>query len=85
METQAMPATKTRAAVKKVVKKTAKKKLEKVVGVHVLPNGKFEVSIFLGAFDRIEDAIAAREQGLALREALKAAPAPAPKKTAKAN
>lgn len=74
-----------RAAAKKVAKKTSKKKPEKVKGILTLPSGKHEVSIFLGAFDRIGDAISAREQGLALRESLKAEPAPAPKKKAKTN
>lgn len=80
METATMPTeTRVRAA-KKKAKPAAKKKTEKVKGILTLPSGRFEVSVFLGAFERIEDAISAREQGLALRESLKAAPAPAPKK-----
>lgn len=82
METQVMPAAepRVRVAAKKVAKKAKPAKAKKVVGIHTLPNGKHEVSIFLGAFDRIEDAVAARDKGIALRESIKAAPAPAPKK-----
>ena len=78
-ETRVQPAAK-KAAVKKTAKKKAAAKPAKVKGVLTLPSGKFEVSIFLGAFDRLEEAIAAREQGLALRESIKAAPTPKKKR-----
>jgi hypothetical protein len=75
--------TRTQPAAKKVAKKTktaAKaKKPEKVKGIGNV-NGRFEVVMFLGSYDTIEEAIACREKGLAFRESLKAAPAPAPKK-----
>jgi hypothetical protein len=58
---------------KATVKKAAKP--AKVQGVHALPSGRFEVTMFLGAFDTIEEAIACREKGVAFRESLKAAPA----------
>jgi hypothetical protein len=77
----ATPAAPTRnpAAKKKVAKKVAAKKPEKVRGIGRVGN-KFEVVLFLGSFDKIEDAIACREKGLAFRESLKAAPRATKKK-----
>jgi hypothetical protein len=62
----------TKPAKKKVAAKKAKP--AKVQGIHTLPSGRFEVTLFLGAFDTVEEAIAAREKGIALRESFKAAP-----------
>lgn len=50
-----------------------KAKPAKAQGVHALPSGRFEVTMFLGAFDTIEEAIACREKGVEFRKSLKAA------------
>jgi hypothetical protein len=71
------------ARTKPAKKKAAAKKPKpaKVQGIHTLPSGRFEVTLFLGAFDTVEEAVAAREKGIALRESFKAAPVKTKKNT----